>query len=320
MKNIHFSASLLIVIAAVLWALDGIIRRSLYTLAPVIIVFYEHLIGAIILLPFLIKGFSKERVTKREIFIISIVSLLSGLLGTLWFTTALVEVHFISFSVVFLLQKLQPIFAISAGAIFLKEKVDRRYIKWAALAIVAAYFVTFNNGYVNLQTGQGTIIAALYALGAAFAWGSSTAFSRMVLLKNSHVVTTGLRFVITTIFAFFAVFLFGQGTKFASPDFSQFLRFVIIALSTGMVALLIYYKGLAKTEVKVSTILELTFPILAIFIDAFMYKTILSPTQYLAAAILMFAMFRIAKLQQAKKPQKSVAKEKVTPAVVPSQD
>ena len=34
--------------------------------------------------------------------------LLSGVLGTLWFTTALLQVNFIPFSVVFLLQKLQP--------------------------------------------------------------------------------------------------------------------------------------------------------------------------------------------------------------------
>ena len=32
----------LIVLAAVLWALDGIIRRSLFTLPPIVIVFYEN--------------------------------------------------------------------------------------------------------------------------------------------------------------------------------------------------------------------------------------------------------------------------------------
>ncbi len=82
-----------------------------------------------------------------------------------------------------LLQKLQPIFAIATATIFLKEKFDNRYIKWALLAILSAYFVTFANGLVNLQTGEGTIIAALYALGAAFAWGSSTTFSKMLLGK-----------------------------------------------------------------------------------------------------------------------------------------
>jgi hypothetical protein len=88
----------------------------------------------------------------------SIIALLSGLLGTLWFTTALVKVNFISFSVVFLLQKLQPLFATSAGVLLLKEKINKQYLLWAALAIVAAYFVTFKNGYVSFATGEGQLL------------------------------------------------------------------------------------------------------------------------------------------------------------------
>jgi drug/metabolite transporter (DMT)-like permease len=72
---------------------------------------------------------------------------------------------------------------------------------------------------------------------------------------------------------------------------------LIIALSTGMVALLIYYRGLKQTPVRVSTILELTFPFLAVIIDVVFYKTVLAPTQYLAALVLLFAMYKIAVLQ-----------------------
>ena len=64
-----------------------------------------------------------------------------------------------------------------------------------------------------------------------------------------------------------------------------------------MVALWIYYKGLKQTQAKISTILELVFPFLAVTIDAFLYKTVLAPTQYLAAAVLLFAIYRVGKLQ-----------------------
>src|ERR1035437_7112461 len=139
-----YSGPVLIIIAALLWAFDGLIRQHLYTLPPITIIFFEHLIGLIILTPFVLKYVLKTKLTKREWWLIILVALLSGLLGTLWFTTALVKVHFITLSVVFLLQKLQPIFAISTASIFLKEKFDTRYIKWALLAILSAYFVTFN--------------------------------------------------------------------------------------------------------------------------------------------------------------------------------
>lgn len=296
-KNIIKLGPALIITAAILWALDGIIRRSLYSLPPIIIVFYEHLIGILILIPFIYKKLLKIRLTRRELFLLLLISLLSGVLGTLWFTTALLKVNFIPFSVVFLLQKLQPIFAISTAVIFLKEKIKKRYLIWALLAIASAYFVTFKDGSVNLGTGSGTVIAALYALGAAIAWGSSTTFSKMALLKYDSNLVTGLRFIFTTILAFIFVFLMGTQTSLLAPDFSQYIRFGFIALSTGMVALLIYYRGLKETPVRVSTILELVFPILAIAIDAFLYKTFLAPTQLIAAVILIFSIYKLSALQ-----------------------
>lgn len=297
MKKILSNGPLLIVIAASLWAFDGIIRRSLYVLPPIIIVFYEHLIGALILAPFFIKDIKKEKIDKKSLFSIGLVSLFSSLLGTLWFTTALLMTNYISFSVVFLLQKLQPLFALTAARIILKEKLSRKYLIWAGLALVSAYFITFPQGVINFKTGDKTLIAALFAIGAAFAWGTGTAFSRYSLLKNKDSFITGLRFMITTVLAFIAVFIMKEQTKFLVVNISQLLRFTLIALSTGMVGLLIYYKGLKLTEVKVSTILELTFPFLAVLIDMVLYKSFLQPIQILAAIVLLFSMYRISRLQ-----------------------
>ncbi|MDQ5954901.1 MAG: hypothetical protein QG583_829 [Patescibacteria group bacterium] len=289
---------ILIIVAALLWAFDGVIRRNLYSLPPITIIFFEHLLGLIILSPFLFKYIFKVRFTKKEWILLLVISVLSGLLGTLWFTTALLKVHFISFSVVFLLQKLQPIFAITSASIFLKEKLDKRYILWAVLALVSAYFVTFKNGVVNLETGEGTIIAAVYALGAAFAWGTSTTFSKMLLGTVRAEVSTFFRFLFTVLLALPLIFIFKLGSSVTAPTIPQFGLFALIAVSTGMVALLIYYKGLSKTSVHVATILELTFPFIAIFIDRVLYKTVLSPSQWTAAFLLVFAIYKIAKLRE----------------------
>jgi len=297
MKKFISSGSLLIIIAASLWALDGIIRRSLFTLPSITIVFYEHLFGAIILLPYLFWSFKREKLTKKEFFLLLFIAGFSGVLGTLWFTTALLKVNFISFSVVYLIQKLQPIFAITTARIVLKEKITKSYIKWAVIALVAAYFVTFKNGVVNLSTGTGTIVAALYALGAAFAWGSSTAFSKLALQKKPSMYVTGWRFLLTSILGFAMVFILGQSKSLSAPTLSQFARFLLIAVSTGMVAIVIYYKGLKKVQANVSTILELVYPLLAVFIDATLYKSFLAPSQYLAGGILLFAIYQISQIQ-----------------------
>lgn len=296
-----YTGPIFILIAATLWAFDGLIRQHLYTLPPITIIFFEHLFGLIILFPFVRKYLLATKLSGREWWLVILISVLSGLLGTLWFTTALGKVHFISISVVFLLQKLQPIFAITTARIFLKEKMDRRYIKWALLAILSAYFVTFANGIVNFSTGEGTIVAALYALGAAFAWGSSTTFSKMLLGKIGAKLSTFYRFLVTIIVALPFLLLFGRSAGAASlavPNFSQFGWLALIAVSTGMVALFIYYKGLAKTPVHISTILELTFPFIAIILDMVVNETVLSVSQWLAAVVLVFSIYQIARLRE----------------------
>lgn len=294
----NYTGPIFIITAALLWAFDGLIRQNLYSLFPIIIIFFEHLIGLIILFPFVYKHIFKTQFTKREYILLVVIAVLSGLLGTLWFTTALGKVHFISLSVVFLLQKLQPIFAITTASIFLKERFEKGYIVWAVLALISAYFVTFANGVVNLKTGEGTVIAALYALGAAFAWGTSTTFSKMLLGRVSAQVSTFYRFLFTVVITLPILLIFGYGSALFTPTFSQFGLFVLIAVSTGMVALLIYYKGLAKTPVHISTILELTFPFVAILLDFVVNDTVLSISQWVAALVLVFSIYKIARLRE----------------------
>ena len=291
-----FSGPLLIVIAALLWGLDGVLRRSLYSLPPITIVFLEHVVGFIVLLPFVWRSFRTEKLTKKQWVSIIFVSLLSGLLGTLWFTTALLATAFISFSVVFLLQKLQPLFAITTARIFLKERVGRGYAVWALLALLAAYFVTFPGGMVNFKTGAGTVVAALFAVGAAFAWGTSTTFSKIALRDQSSKYITALRFLLTMVMAFVGVLIVGKLPSFSLVNHTQVLTLVGIALSSGMVSLLIYYKGLKTTPVSVSTILELFYPLVAVVIDVVLYHNVLKWSQYLAAAVLLYAMYRVGKL------------------------
>lgn len=284
----------LIAIAALLWGLDGILRRSLYSLQPVTIVFYEHLIGAILILPFLVRAWEKK-ITKQETWAIVIVSLFSGVLGTLFFTTALAKVNFIPFSVVFLIQKLQPVFTMLFAALVLKERLTKRYVLWATVAIVAVYFVTFAGGKVNTAS-NGAIMAALFALFAAICWASSTAFSRYALLRRSYTFVTGLRFLLTTVLIIPFIYILGKGSFAGSPapiTTTQLGILVAIALSSGLVALWIYYRGLTTTPASVSTIVELIFPLTAVFIDIFLYNTVLAPSQYLAAAVLLFAVYKV---------------------------
>lgn len=299
MQKLKDFGPLFVIIAALLWSFDGVLRRGLYTLPPSVVVFYEHLLGIGILLFFITKWLPDlKKMTKKEWLAIGLVSLFSGALGTIFYTAALGQVNYIQFSVVVLLQQLQPIWAISAAAILLKEKITKSFIIWALIALIAAYFITFKDLTINLQTGAGTAIAGLLALSAGFLWGSSTAISKFVLNKVSFLTATALRFFLAPIFAFLFIASFNQVPALFTLTQDQWISLLLITLSTGMVALAIYYYGLKKTPARVTTICELVWPASAIFIDYFYFHKGLSTTQILGVVVLLFAIYKITKYQR----------------------
>ncbi len=290
---------LLIAFAAFLWSLDGLLRVSLYSLPPATVVFWEHVLAAFVIAPFMIKR-QKEiaQLTKHEWIAILLVSLFSGALGTTLYTAALGKVNYIQFSVVPLLQQLQPIWGIATASILLKEKLNKDFLKWALLAIAASYFVTFKDLTVNFTTGQGTIIAAFFALSAGIVWAVSTSFSKIVLKKTSFWTTTFLRFALAPIFAFIFILVLGQQHTIWAVTTDQWIKLLAITFSTGGVALLIYYIGLKQTPARVSAIAELTWPVSAVIIDYVHFHNGLSVTQILGAVVLIFAMTKVARFQK----------------------
>lgn len=299
MKKILNFGPLFIIIAALLWSLDGLLRRSLYTLPPALIVFYEHLLGAIILFPFTIKFLPElKKMGKKEWQAIILVALFSGALGTIFYTKALGMVNYIQFSVVVLLQQLQPVWAILAASVLLKERISKDFVKWAALAILAAYFVTFRDLKLNYINSGGTIVAALLALLAGAVWAVSTSYSKIVLFKTSFITATFLRFVLAPIFALIIVFAQKQQNMLFALSLPQVFTLLTITFSTGMIALVIYYFGLRNTPARVSTICELVWPGSAIIIDYFVFRQSLSLTQILGIIVLLISVFHVTKYKK----------------------
>lgn len=285
---------LFVIIAALLWSIDGILRRGLYTVPPAVVVFYEHLLGATILLPFLGTWLSEvKKMRFSEWIAILVVSLFSGALGTILYTAALGKVNYIQFSVVVLLQQLQPVWAILMARLLLKEQLTRSFLLWATLALSASYLVTFKNLSVAIIPGDATLFAAFLALGAGVMWGSSTAISKYVLNKVSFLTATSLRFFFAPLFAFLFIVKNRNIPDLFILTGSQWESLLLITFSSGLVALAFYYYGLKKTKAGVTTICELVWPASALFIDYFYFKTSLSLTQWIGVGILLFAIYKI---------------------------
>ncbi len=289
-----------VIAAALLFSLDALLRVKLYSLPPSVIVFWEHILGFLILAPIVFLSFRRfKEFTRKQWWAIIGVALLSGAVGTILYTTALTKIQFIPFSVVVLFQQLQPIFATATAAILLKEPLTKKFLGLAVLALGAAYFVSFPNLMVNWSTGNETLIAALLALGAAIAWGSSTAFSKYALKGTSTLHVTAARFGIAPFFALAIIFMLGDSGAVFAVQPVQWLYLLAITFSTGLVALAIYYFGLKRIPASRATILELTWPLSAVVIGYVHFGQRLSLTQILGGIVLITAVYLIARDAQA---------------------
>ncbi len=296
MKKLLAFGPIFIIAASLLWSFDALLRTTLYSLPSAVVVFYEHIFGFLVIVlffPLWIKDLKK--MTKKDWIVITLIGLFAGALGTIFYTQALGMVQYIPYSVVVLLQQLEPIFAISIAAVLLKEKITKRFLFWAGLALIAAYLISFKDLQVNLGTGDKTALAALLAIASAAMWGAGTSLGRYVLKDISFVSATALRFAIAPVFALMIIFGLNQQTAMTSLTQAQILTLVAITVSTGLLAMLIYYYGLKRTPARIATICELAWPASAILIDYFYFHKALSPTQILGVVILLFAIYKVTK-------------------------
>ena len=295
-KFSHFGA-LAVVLAAIAWSVDGLLRIHLQlTLPAPVIVFYEHLFGAILLAPFVLQSFkSFKDLTRNQWLAITGVAFLSGALATILYTSALGRTQFIPFSVVVLLQQLNPIFAVTTAAFLLREPLSKRFMGLSVVALVAAYFLWLPGGHVNLSTGKGTLIGGLMALGAAAAWGTSTAFSKYALKGTSSLHITSLRFTITPLFALLFVISSGNTHALGTLTANNFKYLVAITFSTGLAALLVYYWGLKRVMASHAAVLELAWPASAVLVGWLWQHKGLTWSQAISALVMTGTIYLIAR-------------------------
>ena len=157
-----------------------------------LIITIEHGIGSLLFIPLLNKYWVKiKRLNQTGWVSLLWISFLGGICGTYFYTKALGYVGYIDLSIVVLLQKFQPLFAVSLAAIILKEKLSKRYLVLALFAMIGGYLVTFGNNPISVWDNN-TLIAALFALLAAFCWGSSTVLGKQALIYLPYSLVTAL--------------------------------------------------------------------------------------------------------------------------------
>lgn len=302
-------APLFVVLAGMLWGIDGIVLRpALYNFPVALIVCLESWLIVLLLHPLIIRNRHRFKTLSRGDWLaFAGVALCGGAIGTMAITQALFYVNFVNLSIVILIQKLQPAIAILLAALLLKERPGKSFYGWSLIAIIGAYFMTFGFQPVNIANNSKTTEAALFALLAVAGFGASTVFSKRALKNVEFEFGTVMRFLLTGIIMLpLAVFL-GDLGKVDTLGSGEWKTLGLIAITTGGPGIFLYYYGLKRISASVATICELAFPMTAVLLEYFLRGNLLTMPQWIGTFILFGAMARVSQLPQKNDPQTAAA-------------
>ncbi|MBU6323745.1 MAG: DMT family transporter [Patescibacteria group bacterium] len=294
-------APFLVFFAAMLWATDAPFRLHLTeSLSSNFIVLGEHFFDVLVVLPVLFTSrLAIRRLTYCEWAAIIVIAVGGSALASVAFTEAF---RYVNPSVAILLQKLQPLIAIGLAGPLLKETRSRRFWLFAAVALFGAYLISFPGLWPQTYAGEAwnpNIVGVLLALGAAALWGASTVLGKYVLAAADFKLMTALRFAVAFLFLLLLNWQQHSFPAFGALTGTDILFIAIIAMVSGAVSLFIYYKGLTHTKASVATLAELGFPLAAVVVNWIFLGDSLSPMQLLGMAVLLVAVFHLAKTDRA---------------------
>ena len=290
----------LIFIAAMLWATDAPFRYHLtQSLSSGFIVLAEHAVNVLLVLPFIFRNWNEIRsLNWKQWLSMLAIGIGASALASILFTQAF---SYVNPSVAIVLQKLQPLIVIGLAATFLKERTGRRFWLFAAVALFAAYIISFPNLRPELFTGEvwnPKTLGVLCALGAAVLWGLGTVLGRVMLAQISFKTVTSLRFLIAFIFLLFWNLHEATIATVEALTGKDILFIIIVAVTSGFTSLFIYYKGLERTRASVATFAELGFPFLSVLVNALALGVFLKPIQLVGMALLVFAVAKLSRIDQ----------------------
>lgn len=290
--NSYKTAPWLVVLAALLWAVDAPFRKFLtQDLSSTTIVLMEHITIAVLVFLFLAKYLGElKKLSWKEWLAVVFIAFGGSALATVFFTQSF---RYVNPSVAILLQKIQPLIAILLAVIVLKEKLTKKFWLWAGIGIFGAYLVTFPELKVSGLALKGGTLGAAFALLAAFFWGGSTVFGRFVLRKISFQAMTAVRFLGALLFLAGLNLYYGKLAEIGRASGKDWLYILIIAVLAGFVSLFIYYRGLRFTEAKIATIGELAFPFAAVAVNWLFLDAKLEAGQIIGGLILLLAVSRL---------------------------
>lgn len=286
-----------IILAGILWAIDTVVRYPLLFsgVSAERIVFMEHLFLSVIFLPLLLKDAKKIGTIKLStIFYFIVIGVCGSAIGSLTFTKAFM---LINPSLVILLQKLQPVIAISLASVTLGEKIKKEFVFWAAVALVGGLLISSTDimpGLMQLNFTMGllskkAVWGYTLAMIAVVSWGASTVYGKKLSLQGyDEIQIMGGRFVLGLVFMTFYLYSRFGGLSL-DWNMATYGKILLMVFLSGLGGMYFYYKGLKMISARACALAEMFFPFSAVVINWVFLGAKLMPVQIVGAALLVIS-------------------------------
>jgi drug/metabolite transporter (DMT)-like permease len=211
--------------------------------------------------------------------------------GTIFFTKALTHGNP---TVVNVVLNVQPLLSTTGAVLLFKDRLGRWFFPWAALAVVSGMvFVGLAPG-LPFQFNLGIF----YALICALAWGLSTVAGRGVMAEIPVLVASGLRVIIGLVCMTVIVLYYGHPLVPAGAGGKEVGLMLLLAILSGGVPLVIYFKGLELTRASTAGYFEMLQTLAAAAITWGFFGAALAWWQVIAAIVLMGAVAMVQRAQE----------------------
>jgi drug/metabolite transporter (DMT)-like permease len=278
----------IVAVAASLWATDVFFRRHLATsISATEIVFWEHVVLTLAVLPILLRaGSALRRLRPVDWLAVIVVGGGASVTATILFTKALTSAITAGgdLTTPLLLQKLQPVFAVIFAYFVLGERVRPRYFWFLAAALLGSYLLVLDDPGSVLPSNA---TAPLLAIAAAVLWALGTVLGKFLGDKLNPNELTAVRFATGLPIAAALLLTRGGDGPFLAAGWDDAPWLIALALVPGLIALLLYYRGLERTTASTATLAELSFPATALILNAIAFGVHLGAVQVLGLLILV---------------------------------
>ena len=141
-RNAPWYPAAWVVLAAVIWATDSLVRPKVTGLSPASVVFIEHVLGLILVAPVVLYKYGRAvfRINLREAALLALIGLGGGVLGGVFFnqSTQAIGIGFPT-----LIVMAQPAAVVILAYLFLRERMDSAFFPLSFWVILNALLIAY---------------------------------------------------------------------------------------------------------------------------------------------------------------------------------